>query len=116
VKRKHRLRRYRDIKRVRRLGKSYAHPFIVLIYLPTSQGGVRVSVIAGRGIGNAVQRNRAKRQLRSCMEQLIPLIEPDCDLAVLARKPIRDESFTEIKKALVYVLQRAKLVNKTNDH
>ena len=80
MQRKFRLTRSEDFKRVRRFGKSYAHPLVVLIVqtmtseprpVAFSDRG-RVGVAAGRTVGTAVYRNRAKRLLREAMRTSYP--------------------------------------------
>ena len=72
MQRKFRLTRSEDFKRVRRSGKSYAHPLVVLIVQSNNQPRVKIGVAAGRTVGTAVYRNRAKRLLREAMRTLIP--------------------------------------------
>ena len=110
VKRMFRLTRSTDIKRVRRLGKSYAHPLIVLITSPNPDQDLRIGVVAGVTVGKAVQRNRAKRQIRACLDELIPALVSGWDIIVLARKPIGQANFPEIRLALKNVLKRAGLL------
>ena len=98
---------------MRRFGKSYAHPFIVLIVLPNQMTKSRFAVAAGRSIGNAVQRNRAKRILRETVRPLFPSIAIGWDLVLLARKPIRRASFEEIGTALSSLLFQANLLENT---
>jgi len=74
VKRRFRLTRSTDFKRVRSSGKSYAHPLVVLYVTPSDGPGTRVGVTATRTVGNAVRRNRAKRLLRAAMADLMPEI------------------------------------------
>jgi ribonuclease P protein component len=57
VKRRFRLTRSTDFKRVRSSGKSYAHPLVVLYALPSDQPHMRIGVAASKAVGNAVQRN-----------------------------------------------------------
>jgi len=102
-----------DFERVRRFGKSYAHPFIVLITLPNEIDHSRIGVGAGRSIGNAVQRNRAKRILRETFRPLIPSIAAGWDMVILARKPMTDARFDEIGTALTGLLTQAELLEKT---
>jgi len=102
-----------DFERVRRFGKSYAHPFIVLIALPNEMDKSRFGVSAGRSIGKAVQRNRAKRILRETIRPLIPNIAPGWDLVILARKPMANARFDEIGSALNSLLSKAELLEKT---
>jgi ribonuclease P protein component len=102
-----------DFERVRRFGKSYAHPFIVLVVLPNEMDQSRFGISAGRSIGNAVQRNRAKRILREAIRPLIPGIAAGWDLVILARKPMAKASFDEIGTALTSLLTQAQLLEKT---
>jgi ribonuclease P protein component len=112
VKRKFRLTRSTDFKRVRRNGKSYAHPLVVLVASPEEHyQQVRIGVVAGRSIGCAVARNRAKRRLRACLAGLMDKISPGYDLIFLARKPLDQASFTEICEAVRVVLRRAGVLN-----
>lgn len=113
MKRKFRLTRTTDFERVRRFGKSYAHPFIVLIALPNEMSHSRFAVGAGRSIGNAVQRNRAKRILRETIRPLIPNISAGWDMVILARKPMATARLNEINFAMTSLLKQAELLEKT---
>ena len=110
MKRGFRLRRPTDFKRVRRFGKPYAHPFLVLIVLPNEIGKLRVATAAGRALGGAVRRNRAKRVLRAGIEPLLKRIEPGHDIVLLARAELRDATSLQVQAALQTLLRKAKLV------
>jgi ribonuclease P protein component len=122
VQRSFRLTRSEDFKRVRRDGKSYAHPLVVLIVLnsekndrPRVSKTVRVGVAAGKSVGTAVHRNRAKRLLREAMRTLLPGIASgasDADLILIARPALASASLAEVREALLTLLQRAKLIPK----
>ena len=99
--------------RVRRFGKSYAHPFIVLITLPNEMDQSRFAVAAGRSIGNAVQRNRAKRILREKLRQMMPWISAGWDTIIIARKPVLKASDDELNHAFTNVLSKANLLEKS---
>jgi ribonuclease P protein component len=114
VKRRFRLTQSTDIKRVRQLGKSYAHPLIVLVLLSNEQKRSRIGIIAGKAIGGAVQRNRAKRLLRASLQPLLPAINPGWDLLLIARKGMAGARFQEAQKALTVLLQRAKINQEMN--
>ena len=114
MKRKFRLTRSTDFKRVRRSGKSYAHPLVVLIYLPNDLEKTRFGVAAGRSVGNAVYRNRAKRQLREIIRPLIPMIQPGWDVILLARKGMSNSKFQVIEDAVQSLFDRADLISKSN--
>ena len=74
MKRNFRLTRSTDFKRVRNAGKSYAHPLLVLVVNPAAENSLKIGVTAGRSVGGAVQRNRAKRLLREAMRPYLTRI------------------------------------------
>jgi ribonuclease P protein component len=110
VQRKFRLTRSEDFKRVRRSGKSYAHPLVVLIVQTHEQPRLKVGVAAGRTIGTAVHRNRAKRLLREAMRSLLPDIATNLDLILIARAGLVTASLEETRQALLNLLQRAQIL------
>jgi ribonuclease P protein component len=115
VQRKFRLTRSTDFKRVRRTGKSYAHPFVVLVVQASETQRARVGVTAGRSVGRAVQRNRAKRLLREAMRPLLPQLVPGWDLVLIARPALPSSSLQEIRMALTNLLRRAHLISRSNE-
>ncbi|MBL8094146.1 MAG: ribonuclease P protein component [Anaerolineales bacterium] len=105
-----RLRSAVEIERVRREGRSYAHPLVVLITapaLPEHATGSRAAVVAGRRIGGAVIRNRAKRLLREALRQ--EQLKPGWDLMLVARAAIVGARLVQVKAALHQLLQRSEL-------
>ena len=110
MKRRFRLTGSTDFKRVRRTGKSYAHPLIVLVALPNEKDYSRFAVVAGRSMGKAVQRNRAKRRLREALRPLLPSIAPGWDVIFITRRPMAAATFQEIQRALQTLLDRTKVL------
>lgn len=110
MQRKFRLTRSEDFKRVRRFGKSYAHPLLVLVALANEDGKVRVGVAAGRTVGSAVKRNRTKRLMRTAMRPLFSSLASGWDLILIARSGLASASLTQTQGALVTVLRRAKIL------
>lgn len=109
MQRRFRLTRSTDFKRVRNYGKSFAHPLLVLISLASEEEGLRVGVTAGRAVGGAVQRNRAKRLLREVIRPEIPSLLSGRDLVLIARQALLQAEFSEIQKAVKGLLRRASL-------
>lgn len=110
MQRKFRLTRSEDFKRVRRSGKSYAHPLVVLIVQNNNQPRVKIGVAAGRTVGTAVYRNRAKRLLREAMRTLIPNITSGLDLILIARPGLVSATLEDTHRALLNLLQRARVL------
>jgi len=109
VQRKFRLTRSEDFKRVRRSGKSYAHPLVVLIVQESDQPRVRVGVAAGRTVGTAVTRNRTKRLLREVMRTLLPFIASGRDLILIARPGLSSATLGDTHQAVTSLLKRANI-------
>jgi ribonuclease P protein component len=110
VKREFRLTRSTDFERVRQLGKSFPHPLVVLVAAPNQLDQARVGIAAGRSVGGAVVRNRAKRLLRAGIDSLIQDINPGWDLILLARRPLVESGFLKTRAAIEAVLLKARLL------
>ena len=109
MQRRFRLTRSEDFKRVRRNGKSYAGSMVVLIARASETSTVKVGVAAGRTVGNAVHRNRAKRLLREAMRPILPTLAPGWDLVLLARPGLSSASLDQTRADLESLLRRAGL-------
>ena len=116
MKRRFRLTRSIDFKRVRNQGKSYAHPLVVLVKLPSTEVLPRVGFSTSRSLGGAVQRNRAKRLLRESMRTFIPSLSAGWDLVLIARNPLLTATFQDVWSALDGLLQRAGLTVPGDEH
>lgn len=114
MKREFRLTKTTDFERVRHTGKSFAHPLLVLVALPNELAQTRAAVSASRSVGNAVQRNRAKRLMRECIRLQMPNLAPGWDLVFIARRKISGANFNNVQDAVVTVLVRAKLLKMGN--
>ena len=61
--------------------------------------GARVCVVASTAaVGNATQRNRAKRRLREIFRHHQQRVPADCDLLLIARAPVLNWPYAELEK------------------
>ncbi len=114
LNRKYRLTRSNDFQRVKQKGTSFAHPIMILIKAPNPDPNLRIGISAGRTVGNAVIRNRAKRRMRASLNGIIPQLQIGWDLVFLARKPITEATYTELVSAEKQLLKRAGLLPNEN--
>jgi ribonuclease P protein component len=114
VKRRFRLTRSNDIKRVRRFGKSYAHPLVVLVVSRQEGETRRVALITGKSVGGAVERNLVRRRLRAICDTLQPGLENGFEAVLIARSKSHEADFSELTNAVKSVFQRAGLTRKSN--
>lgn len=105
-----RLTRSTDFQRVRRNGKSYAHPFLILNFDKNELGITRIGIAAGLRLGGAVERNRAKRRLRPILAYWLPMVKKGHDVVIIARTPLKTASFMELMNAVGETLKRAGLI------
>lgn len=115
MQRRFRLTRSTDFQRVRGSGKSYAHPLVVLIVAPSDAASCRIGVTAGRSVGSAVLRNRAKRLLREACRPLIPRLSPGKDAILIARAPASSATLAQMSEAVQGLFGRAKLLDIDHD-
>lgn len=103
-----RLKSGRDFERVFARGRFIKDGSFIIYYIPRTKEGVRIGICTGKALGNAVKRNRIKRQIREILRQL----EYECgdtDLVIVARKSILDKDFLFKYEALKRLLPRALL-------
>jgi len=100
---------------VRREGRSWAHPLLVLCALPNDLEHSRFGFSASHWVGNAVVRNRAKRLVREATRLRQGEIKEGWDLVFIARNPIREVNFRQVDQAVRQLLRRASLLKATNE-
>ena len=100
MRRELRIKKSAEIHNVRQNGKSISHPLVVYIALAKDSSKVRIAVAAGKSIGNAVQRNRAKRLLRAAVSPLIKEFRNGREILLLARAETNQGNSDSIRQAI----------------
>jgi ribonuclease P protein component len=98
VQRRHRLSRSRDFDAVYRRGRSASTRFLVLYWFPRPEPDAadepRLGLAVPKSVGNAVVRNRVKRQLRETWAELSDRVRPGHDYVLVARPGLAEPADT----------------------
>jgi ribonuclease P protein component len=108
--RRHRLAHRGQFDRVRRSGRSWAGPLLVLVALGNELPDTRFGFLVSKRVGKAVVRNRVRRLLREAVRALLPEIPPGWDLVLIARTGAAQADSNSIGTALHSLLLRANLI------
>ena len=87
-------------------GKSCATPYFILYLVRGRTGMRRYGITTSKKLGGAVQRNRARRLLRTAVWALAGELPPGKDLVFVARERILSAKSPEVAAALRSALQR----------
>ena len=94
------LKENRDFRRIYNRGKSFVSPYIVVYVSKNRTNNVRLGITAGKKIGNAVKRNRAKRVITAAFRSVLPHIHEGYDFVIVARTRILDVKSTVVADSL----------------
>jgi len=86
----------RDFKRLYYRGKSFVSPYFVMYVAKGRTGKIRVGITAGKKIGCAVKRNRAKRVIRAAFSENCLNVSKGYDFVIVARTKILDVKSTVV--------------------
>ncbi len=105
-----RLTRTSDYARVRREGRSKAHPLLILAVAPNGSDTTRVGLTVGKKIGSAVARNRVKRVLRAATRERLTRLRPGYDVVLIGRPDAAGAGLEPLGAALDQLLRRVDLL------
>ena len=103
-----RLLRSSEFKQVARCGKRAVARYFVMLAAPGVLGGSerqRLGVTVSRRVGNAVVRNRVKRQIREWFRHARMEMRPGLEIVVIARREAAELSAQETMAALENLME-----------
>jgi ribonuclease P protein component len=105
-----RIRKHKIYQLLFRKGRRIALPHFVIYYSVNDSGPSRLGTTVSRKVGNAVVRNRCKRQLKEFFRCIRYLLKSSLDLSILARPGAAELTSQQIRQELLDGLVRASLV------
>lgn len=88
--------------------KFYSSPSFVIYVKPRKEDHARIGISVGKKMGNAVVRNKIKRQVRM-MVQDIYTFDENFDTIILIRVKYHEESYINNKKVLERLVKKVKI-------
>jgi ribonuclease P protein component len=95
-----------DVGRVLATGRAFHGNRVVLFVAP---GTGKVAFVAGRRVGRAVLRNRARRIMRAAWRELAPTVPDGYDVALVARGTIQGARSRDLVTEVDELLSRARV-------
>lgn len=99
-----------EFRRAYAKGKSYVSPVVVAYVLKNRCRAVRVGITTSKKVGNAVQRNRARRVIREAFREIFPQVRRGYDIVFVARGRTPFVKSTEVRRHMLGQLKEAGLL------
>lgn len=108
-----RIKESKDFATAIRNGKTYHSDSFRIHTYRTQNTYIRVGISVSSKLGNAVVRNRAKRQIRAMCRELIDFNSKSLDIVIIAKHNFLAKSFNDNKQVLKELFE--KQVGLTNE-
>jgi ribonuclease P protein component len=113
MKKELRIKKNKDFQEAFKKGRSFANrQFVVYVLQKEGQTSFRIGLSVSKKLGNAVTRNQIKRYIRQAVFEIKESMQQDLDYVIIARKPLVEMDFFEVKKSLTHVLKVGKVFQK----
>ena len=99
------IKKYPEFREVYQAGKSRANRLLVMYVKENQLGRTRIGISASKKIGNSVVRHRAARLIREAFRLNIGITEQGFDIVTVVRPAAVGETYREIEKAYLHLLQ-----------
>ncbi len=97
----------RDFRRIYGRGKSVVSPYVVVYFMKNRTANVRLGITAGKKLGKAVLRNRAKRVITAAFRSCLPRLCEGFDFVIVARTRILSVKSTAVEQSLIKLFKAA---------
>jgi len=107
MKRENRIRKNKDFKEIISKRKIVKSNELVIYYNKNNLSKTRIGISVSSKLGNAVIRNRIKRQIKAMINELIDLNKP-MDYVIIAREGFKNNDFEKNMNSLKKLLTEIK--------
>ena len=109
MKKVNRVRKSQEFQVLIHKGKKAVSSSFIMYYQPKKENEARIGISLSKKIGNAVVRNKLKRQVRMMCQDLIDFKTCPFDAVLIVRFSYKDNSFETNKNILEKLLIKAKM-------
>ena len=106
------MRENKDFLNMYKKGRYITSKYSVIYVKPNNRPFNRFGITAGKKIGNAVARNRAKRLIRLAYQKAEVKLPVGIDIVIVARVNAKGSGYKEIESALLHLGRLHHIVEK----
>ena len=107
MKKKNRIRKPQEFQKLIHSGKKSANHSFVMYIRPKAESEARIGITLSKKIGNAVERNLIKRQVRMMCQDLVRFEEYPYDCVLIVRYGFKEQLFESNKNNLEKLFRKA---------
>lgn len=99
MKKVRRVTRNEEISEILSHKQSVRTPSFTLFFRPAKENHARIGISAGKKLGNAVVRNRVKRQVRALINEVFDFSETE-DFVLIVKPAFMNKEYSDLKQEL----------------
>ena len=99
----------KDYNYIYKFGKRLSAKYIIVFITKNNFQYNRYGIVTSKKVGNAVKRNRAKRQVRAVIRNHFGFLSSGYDMVIVSRYNISEADFNQIETDFLSVIRRARL-------
>ena len=108
MKKEYRVKKTQEFAEIMNNKKFYTCPSFVIYVKPRKEDHPRIGISVGKKMGNAVMRNKVKRQVRMMVQEIYQFNE-NFDTIILIRVKYHEENYRNNKKLLESLVKKVKI-------
>lgn len=108
MKKEYRVKKTNEFSDIMKYKKFYASPSFVIYVKSRKEDRPRIGISVGKKMGNAVVRNKIKRQVRMMVQEIYTFDE-NFDTIILIRVKYHEENYRNNKKVLERLVKKVKI-------